>query len=154
MSSAASVSSETPPPRWLHLHLHSRRSHLEKCTHVKSNTLQFGVYFCMMGWRGRRHFSRERLNLRLATSRRTATLIAAADCVSPGSVSGERRRPNHTRLAREAERRLHFLVRHRRYWKRAASYAEAASPCGRPFVFGFFLLGNRSHHRRPHPGCE
>lgn len=87
---------------------------------------------------------------RCRPSRRTARLVAAADCVSSGGVSGERRRPgwsplhpNHTRLAHEAERRLHYLVLHRRYWKTAASYAEAASPGGRTFMFFF-----------PRPSCR
>lgn len=87
------------------------------------------------------------LGSRCRPSRRTAGLVAAADCVSSRSVSGERRRPrssplhpNHTRLAHEAEPRLHYLVRHRRYWTTATSYAEAASPGGRPFTNGLFLF--------------
>lgn len=84
------------------------------------------------------------LGLAAGRPRRTATLIAAADCVSAGSVSRERRRPcwsplhpNHTQLAQEAEQRLHYLVRHCRYWRSAAAYAESTSPGGRPFMSFF-----------------
>lgn len=65
----AALASPPPAPQ--------EKSDLEKCTHVKSNTLQFGVYLCMKrewwGWGGRGtcNFCRERLYLGLAAGRPT-----------------------------------------------------------------------------------
>lgn len=139
---------------------------------MKSNALRFGVYLCMKGewwWgRGTCNFCRERLHLALAAGRpagrrrswRRLIVFPSPRRLWRAAPSPARRHftPITRRWHMRRSSAIHYLVRQRRYWKTAASYAEAASPGGRPFanrplfILFFFswsaLPGNCSHRRR------